>query len=421
MPLTVEEKQEIASLFVGQMVPLMEERETERKANEGAFRAEIQASIEKVNADIREIEIKGQRPTASAGSRKRRGDSAEVAEQKRMAFESYVTQGFFGMSREERDLLSGAKDSEDLEQIERKIQTIRAESKAFSIADDTLGGVFVLPEIVTNEVIKNAVLTSPVRSMARVKTTSAKEVQINARTGTLAAQWVSETGTRSETTGNTYGRHTINTFEMYAFVLLSNQLMDDEYFSLEQDLLEDIGEQFGVAEGAAFVNGTGSGQPTGFLANIVTNTSTSTGATAVTYAELVTLFHKLKQPYRESRNTRWAFNATTLGYIRSLVDDDHRPLWRFDGVADSNPATFLGIPYTEVPDMPSLDASAATKRCIAVGDFDRAYRFVDRVQMTIQRLNELYAATGQTGFLVHKRVGGKLVLEEALAVMIQHS
>ena len=42
------------------------------------------------------------------------------------------------------------------------------------------------------------------------------------------------------------------------------------------------------------------------------------------------------------------------------------------------------------------------------------YRVMDRKGITMQRLNELYAATGQVGFRMYSRTDGKLLLPEAV-------
>lgn len=45
----------------------------------------------------------------------------------------------------------------------------------------------------------------------------------------------------------------------------------------------------------------------------------------------------------------------------------------------------------------------------------------DRQGRSFKRLNELYAATGQVGFLASQRVDGKLILPEAIKVLAQKS
>ena len=63
--------------------------------------------------------------------------------------------------------------------------------------------------------------------------------------------------------------------------------------------------------------------------------------------------------------------------------------------------------------MPSIAAGA---KSIIFGDFNY-YWIADRQGRTFKRLNELFATTGQVGFLAFQRVDGKLILPEALKVL----
>ena len=63
--------------------------------------------------------------------------------------------------------------------------------------------------------------------------------------------------------------------------------------------------------------------------------------------------------------------------------------------------------------MPTITAAA---KVIAFGDF-KYYWVADRQGRSFQRLNELYAATGQVGFRATQRVDGKLTLVESIKVL----
>jgi HK97 family phage major capsid protein len=63
-----------------------------------------------------------------------------------------------------------------------------------------------------------------------------------------------------------------------------------------------------------------------------------------------------------------------------------------------------------------VPAVTSGAKVMAFGDF--GYFWVaDRQGRTFKRLNELFAQTGQVGFLSSQRVDGKLVLPEAIQVM----
>ena len=65
--------------------------------------------------------------------------------------------------------------------------------------------------------------------------------------------------------------------------------------------------------------------------------------------------------------------------------------------------------------MPAVAAGAKT---VAFGDF-RYYWIADRQGRSFKKLSELYAATGQVGFLGSQRVDGRLILPEAVKVLKQ--
>ena len=67
--------------------------------------------------------------------------------------------------------------------------------------------------------------------------------------------------------------------------------------------------------------------------------------------------------------------------------------------------------------VPTLAAGAKT---IAFGDF-KYYWIADRQGRSFKRLNELFATTGQVGFMATQRVDGKLILPEAIKVLQQHA
>ena len=55
-------------------------------------------------------------------------------------------------------------------------------------------------------------------------------------------------------------------------------------------------------------------------------------------------------------------------------------------------------------------------KVLAFGDYS-FYWIADRQARMFQRLNELYATTGQVGYLATQRVDGKLILPEAVQVL----
>jgi HK97 family phage major capsid protein len=375
-------------------------KELRRYAEEGPERDTlVKNALEKVNARLDQIEAQSKARPGSAIAEETR--AIEVSGKKRAAVQ-YIRKGFKGVKPEDRPFLVMAEAPEAVE------------TKALSVADDTAGGYFVLPEVITNEIIKNVVQYSPIRQFARVRTTSMQSVKIPVRTSPTAAAWTGETSTRTASTSPAFGMKEISTHEMYALLLFSRQLLEDSVFDIEAELRAEISEQFAVLEAAAFVNGDGNGKPMGILtdANVLANQVTGYGGASITSADkLITMAHALKSPYVP--NARWYLNRATLGIIRGLKDSQNRYIWE-PALPNNNPATIIGSPYTECVDMPDVAANALP---IVYGDLGRAYSIVDRTAIAVQRLEETYATTGQLGLLAYKRVGGQVVLSEAIRVL----
>ena len=75
------------------------------------------------------------------------------------------------------------------------------------------------------------------------------------------------------------------------------------------------------------------------------------------------------------------------------------------------PNTILGYPYIEMPDMPDVSANAFP---VMFGDFSRGYMIVDRTNLAILRDPFSQASTGSVRYYARARVGGQVVLAEAL-------
>lgn len=274
----------------------------------------------------------------------------------------------------------------------------------------TSGGGYLAPTQFGNEIIKNLVLFSPVRQYARVTNIGAAEFKTPKRTGTMSAAWVAEKAARSETQP-TYGEVTLTPYEMACYVDVSNQLLEDNQYNLVNELSLDIAEEFGRLEGSAFINGDGSGKPSGILTDTDIPQVAGGAAAALNADGLIDLFHDLPSFY--AANGAWGMNRSTIGAVRKLKDGNGRYLWT-DPVSEGNPPSILGRPVVEMPDMPDVAANALS---VMFGDLAQGYRIVDRVSLSVMRDPYTIATTGQTRFHARRRVGGAVVKPEAIRLM----
>lgn len=298
------------------------------------------------------------------------------------------------------------------------------ERKVLTASNDTTGG-YLAPSQYAADIIKAAVLFSPMRGLVNVVNIGTGKYEQPKRTGTAAATRNAESGTRAETTNPAYGLIAITAPEMYAEARISLQNLEDSAFNLEAELAQEFAEQFGVKEGAEVISGTGNANnqclgildanaaglavPIAYTASGAT--STIAGASGLEAKGLIDLFHAVKTPYAV-RGT-WIMNRGSLGKVRSLKDTTGQYLWQL-GIAPSSPNTILGAPYVECPDMPDEGTNAFP---VAFGDFKRAYTLVQRVEMSIMRDPYTLASSGQVKFTARRRVGGQVVLGEAIRLL----
>ncbi len=246
--------------------------------------------------------------------------------------------------------------------------------------------------------------------------TSMHTAEFPKETGLHTGAWVSESGTKSETTGMTWGKDTLTPHECYALIDVSNQNLEDSVFNLEAEISEAFSKKFGVLEGTAFVSGNGVGQPEGITLNttVVASYKTTSGSSAVIVAtDLMTAFYALKGDY--AKNANWLMNRAMVGYIRKFTDGTTGQfLWQ-PGMVAGTPDTLLGVPIVEATDMASAVGSSVV--VAVLGDFKRGYKIVDRIGMTVQRDPYTQATSGNVRFIARKRVDGKVVLPEAFRLL----
>jgi HK97 family phage major capsid protein len=284
-----------------------------------------------------------------------------------------------------------------------------AEKKALTVSNDSTGGYLAPPEYV-RELIKDITEISPIRGIARVRSTGARSIQVPKRTGTFSAQWVAESGTRSETTGYQVGLEEIPAHEYYALVDISEQDLEDSVFDLEAEMQSEFSTQFAKAEGAAFVSGNAVGKPEGFMTNSDVSAVNSGNGTALLADGLLSLVHSIKSDY--ANNATFVFNRSTLSEIRKLKDTAGQYVFQAGmSLVQGVPNTILGYPYVEATDMPNVGANAFP---VAFGDFSRAYMIVDRIALAVLRDPFTQATTGNVRYIARRRVGGQVILPEAI-------
>lgn len=285
------------------------------------------------------------------------------------------------------------------------------EVRALVVGDDTKGG-YLAPGEFQAEVIRGVIDLSPIRQAVRVTSISAGSLILPKLVGRPTAAWVGEDEDRQET-NMTYGQVEIPVHELACYIDVSLRLLEDSAINIESEISTELSQEFAGKESAAFSNGDGAKKPQGIQRAAGITEISNGSTTAINPDKLFEMVMGLSQAYRA--RGAWLMNSVTIGKIRTLKDAGNNYLWQnfaqVGGLTEPQPDRLLGYPIIEDPTMPDPVANSFP---IMFGDFNRAYRIVDRVGLSVLRDPYTQATKGLVRFHARRRVGGGPILTEAL-------
>lgn len=285
------------------------------------------------------------------------------------------------------------------------------------------GGFLVTPEMdsMINRVLANTVA---MRGLANVRPIGSASLKSFTSVGGASARWAGEDEDKTETSTPRLVEIEITPGELYGEPCATQWFLDDAAVNVEAWLGDELGISFAEAEEAAFISGDGVKKPRGLLAYpVVDNSNYAWGSVGVIRSgnaggfasgtggtdRLIDLQHALKAGYRN--NGTWLMNDLVMASIRKFKDGQGNFIWQ-PSIAADVPATLLGKPVATSDYMPSV---ASGNLPIAFGDFNRAYRIVDRVGTRV--LRNPFKQNGRVFFYTTKRVGGGIVNFEAVKLL----
>jgi len=357
------------------------------------------AAVRRARADVGADELEGKAHRWAVQNAKRRGISTDIefgaSEMKeyRDAFAAYMRKG----------------------QMAEELH-----AKSLSVGVDPDGGYTVEPDT-SGRIIQKVYDTSPMRQVAGVQTIGTDALEGLFDLDEAAANFVGETGARTETATPQLAKWRIPVHELYAFPFATQKVLDDSELDLEAWLADKVADRFARRQNTAFVNGDGINQPRGFLTYADgTNLpgqieQLATGAAGAFASDpdggdvLLDAIYAMKQSYRTG--ARWHMNRETVADVRKLKDSDGNYLWA-PGLAADQPATLLGYPVLEFEDMPDIGSDSLS---IAFANMAEGYQIVDRQGVRV--LRDPYTAKPFVGFYSVTRVGGDVVNFEAIKLI----
>lgn len=235
------------------------------------------------------------------------------------------------------------------------------------------------------------------------KLTTAGDHKINVAATKPAASWIEE-GQELTWGDSTFSQILLDAHKLHVAIKVTEELLYDNAFGLENYIITQFGKALANAEEDAFLNGDGKGKPTGIFAKTGGGNVTAEVA-AFTGDELINLVYTLKRPYR--KKAAFIMNDKNLAVLRKLKDANDQYLWQ-PSLKEGEPERLLGYPvYT---------SAYAPADAIAFGDFSY-YNIGDRGSRSFKKLTELFAGNDMVGFVAKERVGGKLILPEAVQIL----
>lgn len=285
-----------------------------------------------------------------------------------------------------------------------------AELRAQSVGTDTAGGYTVPPSFRQRLVDRMAQFGGLANHAETITTDTGAKMTFptlddTANRGQIAAEGAGGTGGADLV----FGEIEVEAFKYVAPgadgpLRVSVELVQDSAESVERLVVDKLGMRIARAQAADFVNGDGTGAPLGLAAGSSDVVATA-GATP-DLAELISIVHSVDPAYRQS--AAWIFNDATLAAIRSLVDDNGRPLWlpsADSGMTALPGGTLLGFPV--VIDQAFGDGVDASEGVYgAFGDLRETYlvRRVKDITVVVDPFTR--AHEGQICYSLHARAGG---------------
>lgn len=321
--------------------------------------------------------------------------------------------------------------------------------KILNEGSDPSGGFWVPPDF-RPELVKKIAAMSTVRQAAKVYTTgtdhitfpavnyngaSADDTYANIFTSGVRFTWRSVAGSTSdisEATNPIAGEINIPVNLATAAIILTRTQLEDNAFDL-MGYISDLGsEAFALGEESAFTNGTGAGQPRGFLNHpamgIAASTSSAvagvtywgnliySGTTSIAWGAAASypgtgiIGTEAAVPPQYENGAKWYANKFTYAAIRGInVSTTTLPQWSlgdsYPSFANGMTPTLLGYPIVKNQFM---GATTTSTKYLALANLS-GYYIADRVGMSVEVFREVYGLRDQVVVYMRKRTGGDFV------------
>ena len=265
-------------------------------------------------------------------------------------------------------------------------------------------GNFIVPDTFEQKLVKGLTEKSLIRKLSTVMKTNAR-MRIPTIIADGEATWIPE-NEPVQFSEAVYGEIVLDAYKLAHKVIVSDEMLEDAQFDVEDYIRQLFVESVSAAEELALFIGDGNGKPTGLLHQASTGW-VSENAGDITYDDILNLIHSVKSPYR--KNAVLVMSEDAITKLLSIIHYHGDSPWDVS-LKDGTTKTLFGYPvYTTN----YLDRVLPGTKPVLFGDF--SYFWIgERGKRSVKRLIERYADTGQVAYITTERIDAKLVLPEAI-------
>lgn len=210
---------------------------------------------------------------------------------------------------------------------------------------------------------------------------------------------VAEAGSIGSSVDPGFTQTTLAAYKMSSkLVQVSYELLEDNAVNLETELGLMLGERIGRIEEEYDTTGSGTSQPQGIVT--ASTQGKETAASGVFTAEdLLDLQYSVDRAYRRDPSCAYMFNDQVIKAVRQLLDANDLPIWQ-PSIMEGEPDRLYGYPV-----LSNANMSATYEDGDKFGIFGVMSKVIlrDVREIRFRRLEELYAANDQVGFIAFHR------------------
>lgn len=306
-----------------------------------------------------------------------------------------------------------------LTSLDARFELSPAEQRDLSVGTANQGGYAVPVQEFVNQLIKKLDDEVPLYGLStkndvpQAQSLGVPTLESNPADG----DWTTELATGSQDTTMAFGKRELTPWPLAKLLLISRKLMRASPLGMDALIRDRLAYKIAKPVDKALCSGTGSNQPLGIF-TIDANGVTSAQDTALITSshidadKLMTLRHSIRDVYVNLKSTRWVMHRTVLADIRKAKATTGVYLWSpAMGLTGPVPGVLLDLPYVMDENAPTFTATG-NGRIIAMGALEYIWT-ATALNFSVQRLDELYAATNQVGYIVRAEIDGMPTLSEA--------